>query len=265
VSTTINVNKLQEGLQTKNLGRKIFFSREVGSTNDWAKELALIGADDGSVVVAETQTAGRGRLDRGWVSPRGGLWLSVIFRPKVKPAEAVGLVFVAGLAVAEVLRELYGLEVETKWPNDVLVDGRKVCGILSEMSTIGEKVNYAIIGVGVNANFDVKKALPRELWENATSLESVLGRRISLEDLFRASLEKLDSVYAEFLKEGFTFILEKWKRYAGFLGRQVEVISETEKLSGLALDVDSEGALVLRQGNGTMKRVFVGDVSLLRK
>jgi BirA family biotin operon repressor/biotin-[acetyl-CoA-carboxylase] ligase len=257
----MNVDRLQEGLRTRRFGRNILFLREVGSTNDLAKELAGYGADEGMVVVAETQTFGRGRLDREWFSPVGGLWFSVVLRPELKTAEAVRLVFVAGLAVAEVLRELYGLMVETKWPNDVLVKGRKVCGILSEMNTIGEKVNYVIVGVGVNANF-VKKAFPEDLKTVATSLENELGRKVRLEELFRALLEKLENVYALFLKEGFGPVLGKWKTYAGFLGCQVEVASGTEKWVGLASDVENDGVLIMRLEDGTVKRVFVGDATL---
>lgn len=261
----INVDSLQEGLRTKRLGKQLIFLREVGSTNNFAKELASDGVVEGTVAIAEEQTAGRGRLGREWVSPRGGLYFSVVLRPKLKAGEAVRLVFVAELSVVEVLRELYGLKAETKWPNDVLVNGRKVCGILAEMKTKGENVNFVVLGIGVNANFDVKKALPGKLWESVASLQNELGRKVGLEELLRALLEKLDCIYEQFLKEGFSPVLEKWKNYAGFLGHQVEVASETEKLRGLALDVDYEGALVLRFEDGTMNRVFVGDLSLRKK
>ena len=258
----LNVDRLQEGLRTKRLGRSVFFSSVVGSTNEWAKELAAYGAAEGTVAVAETQTCGRGRLGREWVSPGGGLWFSVVLRPELKPAEAVGLVFASGLAVVEVLHELYGLKAETKWPNDVLVNGRKVCGILTEMSTIGEKVNYVIVGIGVNANFDVEKVFPEELRVIATSLENELGRKVRLEELFKALLEKLENFYELFMKEGFDPILKEWKKYAGFLGCQVEVASGTEKWVGLALDVENDGALIMRLEDGTVKRVFVGDATL---
>jgi BirA family biotin operon repressor/biotin-[acetyl-CoA-carboxylase] ligase len=258
----LSVDRLQKGLRTERFGRNIVFLREVDSTNDFAKELAGYGAVEGTVVVAETQTCGRGRLDREWVSPKSGLWFSVVLRPELKPAEAVVIVFVAGLAVAEVLRELYGVRVETKWPNDVLVKGRKVCGILTEMNTTGEKVNYVIVGVGVNANFDVKKAFPEDLKTVATSLENELGRKVRLEELFRALLEKLENIYALFLKEGFGPVLGKWKTCACFLGCQVEVASGTEKWVGLALDVENDGALIMRLEDGTVKRVFVGDAAL---
>jgi BirA family biotin operon repressor/biotin-[acetyl-CoA-carboxylase] ligase len=262
VPANISADRFQEGLRTKRFGKEIFFSHEAGSTNDWAKELALLDAPEGTVTVAETQTAGRGRLSRVWFSPRGGLYFSVILRPELKPAEAVRLVFVASLVIADVLRELYGVGVETKWPNDVLVNGRKVCGILSEASIMGEAVNFVVVGVGVNANFDVKEALPEALWENTTSLQSEVGRKIQLEALFRAILERLESCYDLFLKEGFAPVLEKWKRYAGFLGSKVEVLNETEHLMGIALNVEADGSLTVKLEDGTVKRVLVGDVSL---
>jgi len=262
MSAKLNVNKLQDGLCTRRFGRSILFSREVDSTNKWAKELAVYGAAEGTVVVAETQTKGRGRLDREWISPTGGLWFSIILRPKLRPTEAVKLTFVAGLAVAKVLREMFDLNTETKWPNDVLVNGRKICGVLIEMSTTGETVNFVVVGVGVNANFDVENVFPEQLKKVATSLEKELGRKVKLEKLFRALLERLESLYELFVKEGFNPILEEWKTYAGFLGCKVEVTGPTGKMSGLALDVDYEGALVLRLEDGTVRRVFVGDVSV---
>lgn len=264
LSRNVNADKLQESLRTRCLGRTILFSREVGSTNDWAKELASFGAPEGTVVVAETQTAGRGRLDREWISPRGGLWFSAILRPKrLKPIEAGKLVFVAGLTVAEVLRELYHLPVETKWPNDVLVKGRKVCGILTEMNTKSGKVNYVVVGIGVNANFDVEKVFQDKLRRVTTSLNRELGRKVPTDKLLKALLEKLEFFYELFLKEGFDPILGQWRRYACFLGHRVEVTSQTKIISGLAYDVDIDGALVLKLGDGTITRVLVGDVSML--
>jgi BirA family biotin operon repressor/biotin-[acetyl-CoA-carboxylase] ligase len=258
----LKIDKIQENLQTKKLGKKIIYLHEIGSTNDLAKELANYGAPEGTIVIAETQTTGRGRLNRKWFSPRGGLYFSIILKPKLKAKETIKLVFVAGLAVAEVLHENYGLNVETKWPNDVLVNGRKVCGILSEMNTKGERVNYVVIGVGINANVNVKKGFPEELKTVATSIENELGRKVRLEELLKLLLEKLDILYEQFLEEGFLQVLKRWKEYASFLGKEVEVMDEVKRLHGLALDVDDEGALVIKLEDGTVKRVFVGDVSL---
>jgi len=263
VSAKIKPDKLQESLCTKRFGKRVFFSCEVNSTNEWAKELAKLGAEEGTVAVAGTQTAGRGRLNREWISPEGGLWFSIVLRPKVRAAEAVQLVFVVGLAVAEVLRGKYGMKVETKWPNDVLVNGKKICGILIEMNTTGQKVNHIVAGIGINANFEVGRVLPDQLREVATSLENELGRKIRLEKLFRALLENLEKIYDLYILRGFAPVLEEWKRYANLLGHKVEVTNQKEKITGLALDVNNEGALVLRFEDGKTRHVFVGDVSLL--
>jgi BirA family biotin operon repressor/biotin-[acetyl-CoA-carboxylase] ligase len=262
MSTRINVDKLQMDLHTKRFGRRIIFLREVGSTIDVAKQLADYDAEEGTVVIAEVQTAGRGRMGRRWISPRGGLYFSIILRPQISPKEAVKLVFLYGLAVAHVLHEVYGLKAEIKWPNDVLVSAKKVCGVLTEMNTTGEKVNYVIAGIGVNANFDAGKVFPEEFKNVSTSLENELGEKVDLEELFKALFGKLESFYELFLKEGFGRILVEWKKYAGFLGCQVEVASGTEKWVGIVSDVGSDGALILRLKDGTVKRVFVGDVSL---
>jgi BirA family biotin operon repressor/biotin-[acetyl-CoA-carboxylase] ligase len=261
----IKVDKLQYGLRTKHFGRKILFSHQVGSTNEWAKELALLGAEEGTVAIAKTQTAGHGRLGREWASPDGGLWFSVIFRPELEPVEASKLVFAIGLAVAEVLHELYGLHVETKWPNDVLVNKKKVCGILAEMNTTGSKVNFVVGGVGINANFDVNEELPKELFKNATSLKNTLGRDIQLDTLFRTVIERLECIYELFVNEGFAPVLTMWKKYASFLGCKVEVSTGTEKLVGLALDVDNDGGLTIELDDGKTKHTLVGDVSLKQK
>jgi BirA family biotin operon repressor/biotin-[acetyl-CoA-carboxylase] ligase len=264
VPKTLNLSRLQEGSRTKQLGRCIFFSREVTSTNDWARKLASQGAAEGTVTIAETQTHGHGRVGRKWVSPPGGLWFSLILRPNLRSAEAVKLTFVAGLAVAETLDEQYGLRAETKWPNDVLVNGRKVCGILGEVCTTGKEVNAVVLGIGINANL-AERVLPESIRAGATSLETELKREIPLEELFNRLVEKLEAMYALYRTRGFSPILKQWKRHAGFLGQEVEVTDGNEKTTGLACDIDQDGSLVLTLENGTLKHVFAGDVSLQTK
>jgi len=263
VPTKLSVAKLQEGLQTKHFGRSIFFSQSVDSTNEWAKKLAKLGAAEGTIAIAQIQTAGRGRLRRKWNSPEGGLWFSVILRPSINANEAVRLVFVAGLAAAEVLREQYGLQTETKWPNDVLIRGQKICGVLAELSTTDGNVDFAILGLGVNANFRVESALPESLWETATSIADETGKKVGLDCLFRALIEKLEGYYGVFLKEGFGAVLEKWKIYAGFLGRRVEILDHGERVRGTAPDVDADGFLALKLEDGSLRRFVTGDVSVL--
>ncbi len=244
------------------MGRTVFVAYSVDSTNEWAKQLAKLGACEGTVVVAETQTKGHGRLGRRWLSPVGGLWFSAILKPKLKAEEAVQLVFVASLAVAEVLHELYGLQARVKWPNDVLIKDRKVCGILAESSTTNNTVDYVVVGVGINANFDVKKALPEHLWSDTTSVRSELGRKVRFEKLFVNLIEKMEKTYGVLLKDGFVRILSDWKRYACFLGRAVCVNDGAEKLSGLAIDVNRDGSLVVQLENGVTRHFLVGDISL---
>jgi biotin-[acetyl-CoA-carboxylase] ligase BirA-like protein len=257
-------SKLQEELQTRWVGQSIVFSHTTASTNDMAKELAAAGAAEGTVVVAETQTCGHGRLGREWISPVGGLWFSTILGRRVEPYEASKLGFVAGLAVAKALRESYDLSVATKWPNDVLVNGKKVCGILVEMKTKGQIIDYVVLGVGINANFKVK-ILPEVLWDDATTLETELGRRINLERLFKTVLEKLESVYDVFTDRGFGPVLNDWKSFACFLGRRVEMFASDERFDGSALDVGDDGSLILGLDDGSTKRVLVGDISIRTK
>lgn len=261
MSARIDLDRLQASLHTKWLGQNIFFSKAIDSTNDWAKELAKLGAQEGTVAFAETQTAGRGRLNREWVSPKGGLWLSVILRPETKSTEAAKLMFIAGLAVARVLHRLYGLAAEVKWPNDVLVDGKKICGILGETNATRNAVSFVILGIGINANFNVNKTLPKTLRETATSLQSMLGQRVKLEELFLALMEEIEKLYDTYKTVGFSTILGEWKKCAGFLNKLVEVACANERLIGVACDVDCEGALLLKLKDGRMKRILVGDVS----
>jgi len=265
MSERLNLVKLQEGLRTRLFGRSVFFSEEVASTNEWAKKLASQGAREGWVAIAGTQTHGRGRLDREWISPLGGLWFSLILRPKRRLTKPANLTFVASLAVAETLHEQYGLRTQTKWPNDVLVNERKICGIFGEASTLGKKINTFVLGIGINANFDAERVFPESIRAMTTSLETELNRRIQLEELFIRLLEKLEATYLHYTKRGFSSILKQWKKYADFLGQRVEVTDRNEKVTGLAFDVDKDGALILLQDDGACKHVFAGDVSLRTK
>lgn len=257
----MDVGKLQDIL-VGSFGRSILYAEQVESTNNWAKNLARLGAAEGTVTIAGCQTRGRGRLSRGWISPVGGLWFSVVLRPNLRPSEVSRLPFVAGLAVADALRDLCGSQVETKWPNDVLVNGRKVCGILSEAEVEGDKLCFVVVGVGINVGFKAKESLPEELWDIATSLDDESERKIRVEALFRVVLERFESVYHILLGEGFSRVLEMWKRNAGFLGKRVQVLDGNEKYAGMAVDVEQDGSLSLRLDDGSVRLFVVGDVSL---
>ena len=213
-------------------------------------------------MVAGHQTAGRGRFGREWVSPKGGLWFSIVLRPKLSVSQATKLVFVASLAVANVLHEKYGLRTETKWPNDVLVDGRKICGILVETRSSARELAFVILGIGINANVHSNTLFPVGIRSTATSVQDELGRKIRLSSLFRAVLEELEGLYDLFIAMGFQSILARWKKFANFIGHKVTVTDNGRAFCGMACDIDEDGELVLSLEDGSLKRFHSGTVSM---
>ncbi|MCS7105409.1 MAG: biotin--[acetyl-CoA-carboxylase] ligase [Thermofilaceae archaeon] len=235
---------------------RVLYFEECSSTQDVAAKLAGEGVGEGLVVVAEEQRVGRGRLGRSWVSFRGGLWLTIVLEPpssRVVQVLSLGL----GVAVAKTLRLLYSLDAKVKWPNDVQVEGRKVSGILVEASA-GERF-YVLAGIGVNANND----LPDDLKESADSLKRLLGRRVSRVQLLLALLKEVDKVYSTLKRESSLRVVEEWKKFSSTIGERVRVIGFDGEYTGLAVDVDEQGGLVVETGG--VRRVFYsGDVLHLR-
>ena len=257
----ISIGKIKKNLQTKRVGRRIYCYKVVSSTNNVAKKLAEENASEGTVVVAEEQTSGRGRLDRKWFSPKGGLWFSIILKPEVKTFDASKIVFAVSLAVANTLRKNFNLKAEVKWPNDVLVNGKKICGILTESVTSDKSLKYVVVGVGLNSNISVKE-IPRNLRESTTTLKEELEREVDLESLLCSLLFQIEQEYTTFLNKGFADILKRWKCIASFLGKRVEVVEAGKKYDGVAQDVDEEGLLVVRLTEGTVKKFTVGDIKV---
>jgi len=255
----IQPSKVKENLRTRILGQPVLYFRILTSTNDIAKELAVRGINEGTVVVAETQTTGKGRFKREWTSPEAGLWFSIILKPNVPLKQAPKLTLLASVAVAKTINRLYGLRSEIKWPNDVLIDRKKVCGILTEGQIVGETLGFAILGIGINANFNIG-AFPTRLKEAATTLREELGRKIERETLLCEVLAEIESYY-ELLRRGrFEVILDDWRRLAGFLGAYVEIDCDGRRIQGWAVDVDDDGALIVRLKDKTLLRVISGDV-----
>lgn len=259
---TLNLSpSLKKGLETQIIGQTIHLFREIYSTNDMAKELALIGAKEGTVVIAETQTHSKGRLGREWISPEGGLWFSLILRPRVSAEYASKLTLVAAVAVAKTLEKLYHLKAEVKWPNDVLIDGKKVCGILAEVCTQGRCLSFVVIGFGINANFLVSE-LPASLHESTTTLRMKLNKEVNIEGLLHSLLEETESYYRMFKEGNFETVLDEWRHLAKFLGSYVYVKSLNEKVEGWAIGVDEQGALIVRLKDQTTRKIIAGDVTL---
>ncbi|AHF79760.1 biotin--[acetyl-CoA-carboxylase] ligase [Thermococcus paralvinellae] len=243
-------------LNTKIIGRKIIYLQEVDSTNEFAKGIAP-QEEEGTVIVADIQTKGKGRKLRVWSSPKGGLWMSIILKPNVHPKHLTKLVFISALAVVETLAE-FGIESKIKWPNDVLVGGKKICGILSEGKYSENRVEYVILGLGINVNNE----LPKELKDTATSIREVLGFEVPLIDVFKKLIGKLDKEYLQYLKGNYEEILGRWKMYSAIIGKRVRIITDDGEIAGVAIDIDENGALILKQNNGVLERIYYGDVSL---
>ncbi len=234
---------------------------EVSSTNDVAKELAVKGAQEGVVVLAEKQSSGRGRYGRSWFSPEGGLWVTIILRPKIMVDEAYKLTFMAGVAVANVLRK-YGVNPLIKWPNDVFVDGKKISGILTEVNSKKDYVEFTLVGIGINVNNVISK-LAEKHGISAISLRECLNGKIDFDKFLRCFLSEFEELYVEFSCMGFEPILGKWKKNNLVLNRFVEVYGLGSKFSGFAIGIDSYGALLIRLENDEVKTIVSGDLRLV--
>ena len=248
--------ELERMLDTKIIGKKILFFEEVDSTNNKAKQIAL-EEKEGAVVISEMQTSGRGRRGREWQSPKGGIYISFILKPNISPERAPQLTLVSSLALVETLNSMNDkLNAKIKWPNDVLISGKKISGILTELSADMEKINYIVVGVGVNINTDINN-LP----ETATSLKLEMEEDVSVKLFLKSFLEHYDSIYQEYLDGGINQIIERWKDNSDTLGKNVKIIGINETYEGLAKDIDENGALILKTKEKEIK-VYSGDVSL---
>jgi BirA family biotin operon repressor/biotin-[acetyl-CoA-carboxylase] ligase len=239
------------------LEQRIHYFPEIGSTMDAARELARKGAREGTIVIAEAQAHGRGRLSREWLSPKGGVYFTLILRPRISPAYAPKINLMASVAVATTIKKLFGLNAELKWPNDVLIEGRKVCGILAEMDAEMDVVNFVNVGIGINANTSVP-----QFAKTATSLKDVLGREISRKEFLSVLLREIERRQALLME---TDLLEEWKKLSGTLNKYVRILSPGEVIVGWAIDIDTTGALIIRKRNGSLKKALAGDCIHLRE
>lgn len=252
-------------LQTKWLGHELRYYMSVDSTNQLAKQLYNEGMPDGSVVISEEQTGGKGRLSRGWFSPKEkGLWFSVLLKPPFLPQEAPKCTLLAAVAIARAIEKTTGIRCGIKWPNDILYDGRKLVGILTEMSAALEGIHYIVIGMGINVNLD-KCDYPEELRDIAVSLKMIRGAAIERSELLVEVIRELEGLYEAVCQNGFAAVLEAWRSYSVTLGQEVRVIGIEETFTGLAVDIDESGALLIERSDGEIEKVLAGDVSIRPK
>jgi len=247
---------ITDNLGTRLIGQRVIYHPSLPSTNDAAKREAQQGAAEGTVVVAGEQTAGRGRMKRGWLSPRGSIALSIILYPEL--AYLPSLIMVASLGVVHCLEKVAALKAQIKWPNDVLINGKKVCGILIESEVKGRRADYAIMGIGINVN--IKPSAFPEIPSTATSLSHELGRDVSQLDIIRCLLAEIERLYLA-LPSG-DAIYREWRGNLVTLGKKVQVSSEETSYEGIAESVASDGSLLLRQPDGSLTKIVAGDVTL---
>ncbi|MBI4972810.1 MAG: biotin--[acetyl-CoA-carboxylase] ligase [Candidatus Omnitrophica bacterium] len=252
--------EISRGLNTKVIGKKIYYFESVSSTMDIAVKLGMEGSPDGTLVISETQTKGRGRLGRSWLSPKyKGVYLSLILRPKILPAQAPIITLLAAVSICEAIKRITGLEAKIKWPNDILMYQKKLGGILTELNAETDELRFAVIGLGLNVNNDKKALLT-----SATSLKEQKKENINRLDLLQEILRRIEANYLLFQGKGPQPIIEQWREYNITLGRRVKVISHKELREGEAIDIDIDGGLLLRQDSGLTEKIMAGDVAHCR-
>lgn len=256
-------------LETRIMGRKIHCPGSVDSTNNHAKKLAFVGAEEGTLVVADSQTSGKGRLGKSWASAdKKGICMSVILRPVIPPEEVQIITLAAAVAVVKALEGSAGISAGIKWPNDIILSNRKVCGILTEMTCEMEAVNYVVLGIGINVNQSYED-FPHEIRNTAGSIKEYLiekGVEYTQEflrcEIIQKILFELEQIYIKISNSDFADIISEWKKYSVTLGKEVRVISKSGTYTGIAEDITTDGRLVVGCTDGVTREVYYGEVSV---
>jgi BirA family biotin operon repressor/biotin-[acetyl-CoA-carboxylase] ligase len=262
VPDTLRPDDIRHGLKTTVIGKEIHLFPETTSTNSLAMEMAAKGAPEGTVVIAETQTQGKGRLGRKWISPKGNLYLSVILRPAMPMHKAPLITLAGAVAAASAIRKACGLASGIKWPNDILISGKKVCGLLTEMSAEQDRIRHIVLGIGVDVNMPLDE-LPPDIRALTTTLAHEAGGMIDRTTLLRELLAGLDHGYQVFLKDP-SAVLRDWESLNVTVGNRVAISGAGELFEGLARGIDGEGRLIVKQDDGTVRTVAAGDVMILK-
>ena len=246
------------GLGTQVIGKDIYYFKSLASTNLFAKKLAKDGVEEGAIVVSDVQSGGRGRKSRNWFSPEGGLWFSIVLYPHIPPERGMLITMAGSIAVVQGIKETTDLCPVIKWPNDLLINGKKVCGILTELDAEMDCINYTVVGIGINVN----NRLSEDLQGKATSLIQEAGSKVSRVKLLRSILKCFDENYSKLISGDYDFIRDSWFSHANIVGREILVHGEKTMLRGVVSDVDESGCLILDTKDGSV-RVVSGDVEYL--
>lgn len=254
----IQSSEISKNLNTTYIGKELFIYKEVSSTNTIAKFLSK-DVENGSVIIAEKQTAGRGRSGKAWQSPLGGIWLSIVLNSEHDNAKIPFITLATGVAAAKAFEKIGIENAEIKWPNDILINDKKVCGILAESESRLNKIENVIVGVGIDANLDTSK-LPDELKNITTSLEAELTRKVDVNHLIALFLEEFEKIIEIFNRKDYEFILKEWRKRSYSIGKNVEVRKPFNRsYNAYVLGISKEGALVVEKDDGTIEKVISGE------
>ena len=260
IERPLQLQQVRDGLATKRLGTNLHYFSELDSTNAYARRLAEQEADEGTVIFAETQTRGRGRLGRTWISPPFvNLYFSVILRPQLPPARAPQITLMAAVALADTIASFIGTSPTIKWPNDILAGGKKLAGVLTESSCDSERIEFVILGIGVNLNYPVA-SMPEVIRERATSILALTQKNVSREAFMRRLIQDLDRCYGELEEVGFNALALRWEAFFALRGKAIRVEMTDHIMVGTAKGIDRDGALILEDGQGKRHRIVAGDV-----
>jgi BirA family transcriptional regulator, biotin operon repressor / biotin---[acetyl-CoA-carboxylase] ligase len=253
-------HEIQFGLKTKIMGQQVVSLETVSSTMDEAFKLGMDGAPEGTIVCAEAQTKGRGRLGRGWVSPKGkGIYFSLILRPKFAPSQMAQLTLMTAVALSEALEKSAGIKAQIKWPNDILCGSKKLAGILTESRAEMDQVKFVVVGIGLNVNAESKHLVPE-----ATSLKMETGKHFNRVEVLQEFLSSFEYWYAKLNRGRFDDVLDEWKKRAATLKKRVRITDAGGFIEGTAIDLDHDGGLLIRQDSGAIVKKMAGDVVQLR-
>lgn len=255
--------EIKENIDTEFIGQTIKFLDEVDSTNIYAKRLAEEDFVDGTVVLAEEQLKGKGRMGRAWASPRGkGIWMTIMLKPRINPSDAAKITLLTACAVCTAIEEVCGINPKIKWPNDIVLNGKKLCGILTEMNVELDEINYLIVGIGVNVNTD-QSDFPEELHNIATSIKIEKGNSVIRRKLVGTIINKFEKYYKAFVSKGsIKDYISEYKERSAVLGKEVRVLSASLDTQGTVVDISEEGQLLLKQKDGSIKEIISGEVSV---
>jgi BirA family transcriptional regulator, biotin operon repressor / biotin---[acetyl-CoA-carboxylase] ligase len=258
----VSADEIRLGLKTKFLGQSIHYENTVDSTQRVAHRLAYDQSLEGTVVVAEEQTLGRGRMERKWYSPKyTGIWMSIILRPKIPLPKAPQLTLIAAVAVVQAIEELTELTPQIKWPNDILINGKKMTGILTELQAEADQINSVIIGMGINVNQKLED-FPVELREIATSLAIEQGVYFSRSAIIRSVLTHLEKLYFIYIEKGFFPIKILWESYAISIGKTIKARTLSNVIEGKALGITDDGVLRIEDHSGEIHHIYSADIEL---